>query len=569
MNNPLEAVTQAVNSLVTALKLPDESAKANEVLGEMSFPQFSRLLPYRDYNQESGLFMNDTTMGFMLEAIPINGANESIVEALDHMLRTKLPRGIPLCIHLMSSQLVGDRIEYGLREFSWSGEQAERFNAITRAYYMKAAATQFPLPEGMNLPLTLRHYRVFISYCSPSKKKSRADILEMENLVKIIRASFHGAKITTQTVDAQAFIEIVGEMINHNPDSLYPKRRQLDPYSDLNYQCVEDSFDLKVRADYLTLGLRENGRNSTARILNFHLARNPEIAFLWNMADNYSNLLNPEMSISCPFILTLTLVVEDQVKTHSEANLKYMDLEKKSKTSYAKWFPSVEKEAKEWGELRQRLGSGQSSVVSYFLNITAFCKDNNETALEVEQDILNSFRKNGFELISPRFNHMRNFLTCLPFMAGKGLFKQLKEAGVVQRAESFNVANLMPLVADALYFVSFSIPEEGLKRMLGETRHYGIPATLRGMVNNDLKTTAEAVLSLVKDGATDGVQIDPTLFSQYGIRSVPALVVFCSQGYDIIRGNLRVGQALEKVAATGDCRQVAHDLLAGKGDSGK
>ncbi|MEE7109717.1 type IV secretion system protein TraC [Escherichia coli O134:H31] len=389
-NNPLEAVTQAVNSLVTALKLPDESAKANEVLGEMSFPQFSRLLPYRDYNQESGLFMNDTTMGFMLEAIPINGANESIVEALDHMLRTKLPRGIPLCIHLMSSQLVGDRIEYGLHEFSWSGEQAERFNAITRAYYMKAAATQFPLPEGMNLPLTLRHYRVFISYCSPSKKKSRADILEMENLVKIIRASLQGASITTQTVDAQAFIDIVGEMIN----------------------------------------------------------RNPEIAFLWNMADNYSNLLNPEMSISCPFILTLTLMVEDQVKTHSEANLKYMDLEKKSKTSYAKWFPSVEKEAKEWGELRQRLGSGQSSVVSYFLNITAFCKDNNETALEVEQDILNSFRKNGFELISPRFNHMRNFLTCLPFMAGKGLFKQLKEAGVVQRAESFNVANLMPLVAD-------------------------------------------------------------------------------------------------------------------------
>ncbi len=46
---------------------------------------------------------------------------------------------------------------------------------------MNAAATQFPLPEGMNLPLTLRHYRVFFSYCSPSKKKSRADILEMEN----------------------------------------------------------------------------------------------------------------------------------------------------------------------------------------------------------------------------------------------------------------------------------------------------------------------------------------------------------------------------------------------------
>ncbi|HAM4584695.1 TPA: TraC family protein [Escherichia coli] len=243
MNNPLEAVTQAVNSLVTALKLPDESAKANEVLGEMSFPQFSRLLPYRDYNQESGLFMNDTTMGFMLEAIPINGANESIVEALDHMLRTKLPRGVPFCIHLMSSQLVGDRIEYGLREFSWSGEQAERFNAITRAYYMNAAATQFPLPEGMNLPLTLRHYRVFFSYCSPSKKKSRADILEMENLVKIIRASLQGASITTQAVDAQAFIDIVGEMINHNPDSLYAKAHNIS-----NEQATQELASRSTRA---------------------------------------------------------------------------------------------------------------------------------------------------------------------------------------------------------------------------------------------------------------------------------------------------------------------------------
>ena len=48
----------------------------------------------------------------------------------------------------------------------------------------------------------------------------------------------------------------------------------------------------------------------------------------------------------------------------------------------------------------------------------------------------------------------------------------------------------------ALYFVSFSIPEEGLKRMLHETRQYGIPATLRGLVNNDMKTTTDAVLQL-------------------------------------------------------------------------
>lgn len=115
----------------------------------------------------------------------------------------------------------------------------------------------------------------------------------------------------------------------------------------------------------------------------------------------------------------------------------------------------------------------------------------------------------------------------------------------------------------ALYFVSFSIPEEGLKRMLHETRQYGIPATLRGLINNDMKTTTDAVMQLVKDGVTDGVQIDPTLYAQYNIRSVPALVVWCQTGFDVVRGNIRLKQALEKVAETGDCAQTARTMLGG------
>lgn len=448
--NALDKITNTVNSLLSALKMPDESSSANQILADINFPQFSRLLPYRDYDVETGLFMNASTMGFILEAQPLVGANEQIVQSLENLLRTKMPRGVPLSVHLMSSKQVGDQITFGLREFSWAGSRAEKFNAITRAYYMRAAETRFSLPDGLDLPLTLRNYRVFVSCCVPSRKKSRADIIELENRVKIIRASLQGARIYTRAVDAQDFIHIVGEMVNHDPDQLYARQRQLDPYMDLNYQCVDDTFDLRVKAECLTMGLRSgnNQKTSTARVMNFQLARNPEIAFLWNSADNYSNLLNPELSISCPFILTLTLMVEDQVKSHNEASLKYLDLEKKSKTSYAKFFPGVEQEAAEWGELRQRLGGNQSSIVSYFMNITAFCEDDNEKALACEQDILNSYRKNGIELISPRFNHMRNFLTSLPFMAGEGLFKELQAAGVIRRAETFNVVNLMPVIAD-------------------------------------------------------------------------------------------------------------------------
>ena len=113
----------------------------------------------------------------------------------------------------------------------------------------------------------------------------------------------------------------------------------------------------------------------------------------------------------------------------------------------------------------------------------------------------------------------------------------------------------------ALYFVSFAIPETGLKRMLDEARRYDIPAILRGMVNNDMKATADAVMTLVQDGSASGVAIDPNRYREYGITSVPSLVVYCQAGHDVIRGNLRLKQALGKVAEQGECRDEARVLL--------
>ncbi|MBQ5026141.1 conjugal transfer protein TraC, partial [Klebsiella pneumoniae] len=123
------------------------------------------------------------------------------------------------------------------------------------------------------------------------------------------------------------------------------------------------------------------------RVTSYHLESDPEMAFLWTAADNYANLLNPELSISCPFVITLTLMVEDQVKTQNEANLKFMDVEKKSKTSYAKYFPNVIKEMQEWGDIRQRLSTNQTSLVSYFFNITTYTADSTEASLAAEQQV--------------------------------------------------------------------------------------------------------------------------------------------------------------------------------------
>lgn len=117
-------------------------------------------------------------------------------------------------------------------------------------------------------------------------------------------------------------------------------------------------------------------------------------------------------------------------------------------------------------------------------------------------------------------------------------------------------------VPQALYFVSFSIPQTGLKRLILDADRFGIPATLRGMVNNDMRQTANAVLQLVNEEQRGGVQIDPQAFRRYGINAVPALVVTCGETYDRIAGNLALQQALTKVAESGECADTAKAILA-------
>lgn len=120
----------------------------------------------------------------------------------------------------------------------------------------------------------------------------------------------------------------------------------------------------------------------------------------------------------------------------------------------------------------------------------------------------------------------------------------------------------------ALIFVSFSMPPDELKKRVQDAAALNIPVVIRGMVNGDMRATANAVAGLVKESNTGGVQIDPTTFRKYNITAVPVLIVACgNQGdkVDRLQGDITLHQALKRVAEEGDCAQTAKSLL-GEGE---
>lgn len=114
---------------------------------------------------------------------------------------------------------------------------------------------------------------------------------------------------------------------------------------------------------------------------------------------------------------------------------------------------------------------------------------------------------------------------------------------------------------EVIYFVSSSIPSEGMRNILRDADRLGIPAVMRGLIGNDFRRTAAYIMELAQPENVGGVQIDPTLFKQYGINVVPTLVVTCGATYDRIQGNVKLDRALQIIAEDGDCKDVASRFL--------
>jgi conjugal transfer pilus assembly protein TrbC len=71
------------------------------------------------------------------------------------------------------------------------------------------------------------------------------------------------------------------------------------------------------------------------------------------------------------------------------------------------------------------------------------------------------------------------------------------------------------------------MPRGSLRSLIAQGELAGVPIVLRGLVNNSVEDTMQAVHSLYVEGERQesGAVIDPTLFERFDIKQVPTVVV--------------------------------------------
>lgn len=88
------------------------------------------------------------------------------------------------------------------------------------------------------------------------------------------------------------------------------------------------------------------------------------------------------------------------------------------------------------------------------------------------------------------------------------------------------------------YFVSWSIPDQELKRYLREAFHLGATVVFRGMIDDDMRKTIDRTkaMAVELDKEAPHTTIDPVIFRQFGVTAVPALAIAKDQQAVFVEG---------------------------------
>jgi conjugal transfer ATP-binding protein TraC len=452
-----ETMVDTLMGLLRSTREKDGAQVARQNLQQTyDYPSLAAALPYRYYDDANEFFINTGTMGFILEAAPLPGANEQVIAALDDMLRKKIPRQVPLTVILVASKCVGERIDQGVSRDMWSGEMAPYLNKITRAFWERSALKG--LANKREYPLYLRNYRVFLVYGRTVKKLNQQVQDELTQLRNTIRVSLEAARIETKNSTVGDFLSVMRELTNYREEQVMSSINNYNELEEINRQVPDPGIDLEVRPNHVRVTLPEyldgthaGGKRipaSSSRVINMQLSKNPTRFALWQNADNLQNLRFPDLGIPCPFMLTWTVEVEEQTKSQGEAFRKDTDLSKKANSAYAQLFPQTKRAAAEWRALRERLGTNEAALCRYYFNLTLFTPDNDQDALSCELAAVNVFRKNDLELTTIQYQQMRNWLASFPFVMQEGMWEDLKATGATLRSATWNAVNLMPVVAE-------------------------------------------------------------------------------------------------------------------------
>jgi conjugal transfer ATP-binding protein TraC len=406
----------------------------------MDYERFSHLLPYRYYEEKTKLFINTESLGFACEVAPLSGANEEVIHSISELIKNKLDPHFCMQVMLVGSNKVGPLLKNMLSGYCQAEDTFKTLGMSQYAYLKHGAIAGFHNKRGFNMPL--RDYRCFV-FINKRCGYNATHVGQVVDLRDDVMTEFKNAGLPCATLDALGFLDFIKARINHQSDQVDSAPVQWDQYKELHEQMVDPSFSLKVHPTHLESQVKGQAHN---HIVALSLSTLPDEVTLWSQADNFAPIFKPTIGIPCPFVISVHFKCESKEKSKLKAFRKASGYDKKANSPYAKLIPGTVQAANDWKKIRDDLSTDAIQLCKVYYSCILYT-DKAHHREDVSQTLA-AFRLNGMDLYPIKYQQLQSYLAMMPFVAEQGLWQDLFLLGRLNTMTTWNLTNLLPLVAE-------------------------------------------------------------------------------------------------------------------------
>ena len=423
--------------------------RSDFIKGLFDIPQLTSLLPYATYDDETGLFYNTDSVGFVIETEPLTGASQEIQTQIQNFFNTVMPTESALQVILYADPCIG---------------------AFTDAYQKtrntEAGKTSFPILQKMvknrceffdtlcyesaYSPFTVRNFRVLWAFTIGSDGVRAADVLSVREQLQSTLSMIGLNPFVWKPVD---LLQTVDSIIHCANGMTKVRNCVWNPYQNLSDQLAEISHRTDVDEDAVTSEsvtnkIRDSANDHTdvplqtkMKIRTFSVSGQPDEWSLSLMNDLIGHEQNDRQQIGCPFLLHYGISIPKQDGLKAKIFSKESIVSKQANSALSKILPHLKRESAELSYVLNRLNTGDRIVHTNMSLIVLSPEDRVDT---VSNAVKNIFITHQWRLMENKRFHLPTLLMALPMSWSPPMVEALSFHKLLKTTLTTEVANNLP-----------------------------------------------------------------------------------------------------------------------------
>jgi conjugal transfer ATP-binding protein TraC len=392
------------------------------------FYKMHDLFPYESFDEKYQLFINQASIGFVLETPPLVGSSEEMQKEVNGLFQHLLPEGSSLQVMLFADPHIGSFLD------RWQRARCNPFMqdfAKRRTEHLKAFAFQSP-----NFPYSLRNFRCFLSFSQNDSSQNPVVLEGVHQLKNQLKTSLEMLGLPVMVWQPEDLLNTISHLFNMDFNRATVDLKRWDKRQKLSAQIGNADNNLLVHKNALSF------RQGDIKVRTYQAAQTPSIWSLHAMGQLIGDDERDGAQIPCPFIIHYGVHFPKQGKPKAKLLAKVSYVERQAASPIGQYLPSLQHEAEELNFVRGELAKGARIVQTEF-NIILFAKL--ETLEVAEQILLNLYLSKEWQLYSNQCFHLPVFLSSLPMMWGENTVQALLHHKKLKTTISTESANLLPL----------------------------------------------------------------------------------------------------------------------------